>query len=231
MTMSLFLLFFFIEVFSNQTSEVEKQDVEIVSHLIESGTVQISPTIYDPTPAPIPVSAPISFPWMDPTPALAPAPAPAPAPTTESAPAPVTLGYREESDMKLDNYLRRYYPNHKLEKVKGDGSCQMRAISVALLKTQDDHEILGMATNKFMLQNWEFYSRFYDYDEAFRVAGTDRMFVEDEHKKFLQTKESLQMYRDNPDLDAVTKMFNVDIDVIRTTNGRYLGGLIFRRQR
>ena len=57
------------------------------------------------------------------------------------------------------------------------------------------------------------------------------MFVEDEHKKFLQTQESLQMYRDNPDLDAVTKMFNVDIDVIRTTNGRYLGGLIFRRQR
>ena len=129
-------------------------------------------------PAPIPASAPAPIPASAPAQSLIPVLAPAPIPV--SAPTPAISSHRPVLNMQLDNYLRREYPGYILQNVTGDGSCQMGALGVGLTNNQDDKYILGRASNKFMLENWQFYGSFHDYDKAFRVGSTDRMFEEEE---------------------------------------------------
>ena len=152
---------------------------------------------------------------------LAPAPIPvlAPAPIPVSAPAPAVSSHRPVLSMQVDDYLRREYPGYILQNVAGDGSCQIGTLSVGLTNKQYVKYILGRASTKIMLENWQFYGCFHDYDKAYRVGGTDRMFVEEEFKKFLETDESLFLYRDNQDLHAASNMLDIDIDVIKVTNG------------
>ena len=136
-----------------------------------------------------------------------------------SAPAPAVSSHRPVLSMQVDDYLRREYPGYILQNVAGDGSCQIGTLSVGLTNKQDVKYILGRASTKIMLENWQFYGCFHDYDKAYRVGGTDRMFVEEEFKKFLETDESLFLYRDNQDLHAASNMLDIDIDVIKVTNG------------
>ena len=107
-------------------------------------------------------------------------------------------------------------PESEIIRVAADGACLVRAVSVTLFGDESNFSILARALNKAIYQNWSHYKQFYDFPRQV-IVGANQMIMntESDFLNLLQTSESIFMWRNHEDIQAISDMLSVKIKVIK----------------
>ena len=129
------------------------------------------------------------------------------------------------SKMKRKEFMDKFFPQRIQLNVKGDGACVPRSISFGLFKDQEHYEIIAKAMNKL---NYQFFSQLKKPEEVepgffikpvevpvkVMVKGEEVEMTEEEWLNFIQTDESIYMYRGVTDMRLLCGLLGIEMSVI-----------------
>ena len=142
----------------------------------------------------------------------------------DTAPAP------PKSDISVTKWRAKYLPGSVIKSVSGRGACLLEALSYILWQTTGHYKTIGKAINKYILENYE---KLEASNEIFypltrickKISDTELIFRNrEEFQSFLKSEDSIYAWREGTDLEILSTLFEIQINVLVSKNGKLDGG-------
>ena len=138
-----------------------------------------------------------------------------------------TIPVPPKAEMSIKQYIYKNLPGAVTKQVKSDGACMRRAVSYILWQTEGQHRTIGKAVSKYILDNYEKLEASNEiyYPLTRKLGGKDIPFYsKEEFQRFLKSEESLYAWGEGTDLNIMSSLFKVQINVLVSKNGKLDGG-------
>ena len=130
-------------------------------------------------------------------------------------------------EISIKQYIFKNFPGAVIKKVKDGGACQLRAVSYVMWQTDGHYKTIGKAISKYILSNYEVLEGANEiyYPLTRKLAGEELTFHnKEEFQRFLRSEESLYAWREGTDLEVISTLFQIQIIVLVSKNGKLDGG-------
>ena len=114
-----------------------------------------------------------------------------------------------------------------IKEVKGDGACLLRSVSYIMWQTEGQFRTIGKAVSKYILENYEKLEASNElyYPLTRKLGGRELTFQNrEEFQRFLKSEESLYARREGTDLEVISSLFKIQINVLVSKNRKLDGG-------